>query len=102
MQGLASCRKDPKQPETLEALATQTIKGTGTVNIVITYSGDIKTLSFCSLTSAVVNNLGIATVCVGTYTLLRLVKDLRGKADVLLPTSGAGGSVVVTVSATIE
>ncbi|WP_412466674.1 hypothetical protein [Pedobacter sp. KLB.chiD] len=120
--GLASCKKDPKQPETLDApativfdgytstisgtyssyaAATPSTKGTGTVNIVITYSGDVKTLSFTTLTGAVVNNLGTATVSGGTYTFTKLVKDLRGANDAPLPTSGTSGSVVLTVSATL-
>ncbi|NII84290.1 MULTISPECIES: hypothetical protein [unclassified Pedobacter] len=120
--GLASCKKDPKQPETLDtaatitfdgnlntvsgtyssyASATPTIKGTGTVNIVITYSGDIKTLSFTTPTGTVVNNLGTATVSGGSYTFTKLVKDLRGTADAPLPTSGTSGAVVLTVTATL-
>ena len=120
--GLASCKKDPKQPETLDvpatiifdgnpsttigtyssyAAATPAVKGTGTVNIVITYSGDIKTLAFTTLTGTVVNNLGTATVSGGTYTFTKLVKDLRGAADAPLPTSGTSGSVVLTVTATL-
>ncbi|MFD2584965.1 hypothetical protein ACFSR6_20885 [Pedobacter vanadiisoli] len=120
--GLASCKKDPKQPETLNtdvtiifdgnintvsgtyssyASATPTTKGTGTVNIVITYSGDVKTLSFTTPTGTVVNNLGTATVSGGSYTFTKLVKDLRGSADAPLPTSGSSGSVVLTVTATL-
>ncbi|QDW27182.1 hypothetical protein FFJ24_021070 [Pedobacter sp. KBS0701] len=120
--GLASCKKDPKQPETLDtaatitfdgnlntvsgtyssyASATPTIKGTGTVNIVITYSGDVKTLSFTTPTGTVINNLGTATVSGGSYTFTKLVKDLRGAADAPLPTSGTSGAVVLTVTATL-
>ncbi|WP_431293472.1 hypothetical protein [Pedobacter sp. P26] len=120
--GLASCKKDPKQPETLDtaatitfdgnlntvsgtyssyASATPTIKGTGTVNIVITYSGDVKTLSFTTPTGTVINNLGTATVSGGSYTFNKLVKDLRGAADAPLPTSGTSGAVVLTVTATL-
>ncbi len=120
--GLASCKKDPKQPETLDApativfegntstvmgtyssyaAATPTVKGTGTVNILITYSGDVKTLSFTTSTGTVINNLGTATVSGGSYTFTKLVKDLRGTADAPLPTSGTSGSVVLTVTATL-
>lgn len=120
--GLASCKKDPKQPETLDtaatitfdgnlntvsgtyssyASATPTTKGTGTVNIVITYSGDVKTLSFTTPTGTVINNLGTATVSGGSYTFTKLVKDLRGAADAPLPTSGTSGAVVLTVTATL-
>ena len=120
--GLASCKKDPKQPETLDTTATivfdgnpsntianyssyssttTAVKGTGTVNIVITYTGDIKTLSFTTLTGTVVNNLGTVNVSNGTYTFTKLVKDLRGAADAPLPTSGTSGSVVLTVTATL-
>jgi len=120
--GLASCKKDPKQPETLDtaatitfdgnlntvsgtyssyAAATPTVKGTGTVNIVITYSGDVKTLSFTTPTGTVINNLGTATVSGGSYTFTKLVKDLRGAADAPLPTSGTSGAVVLTVTATL-
>lgn len=120
--GLASCKKDPKQPETLDttatitfdgnlntvsgtyssyASATPTTKGTGTVNIVITYSGDVKTLLFTTPTGTVINNLGTATVSGGTYTFTKLVKDLRGAADAPLPTSGTSGAVVLTVTATL-
>lgn len=120
--GLASCKKDPKQPETLDtpatitfdgnlntvsgtyssyASATPTTKGTGTVNIVITYSGDVKTLSFTTPTGTVINNLGTATVSGGSYTFIKLVKDLRGAADAPLPTSGTSGAVVLTVTATL-
>lgn len=120
--GLASCKKDPKQPETLDtpatitfdgnlntvsgtyssyATGTTTPKGTGTVSIVITYSGDVKTLSFTTPTGTVINNLGTATVSGGTYTFTKLVKDLRGSADAPLPTSGTSGSVVLTVTATL-
>lgn len=120
--GLASCKKDPKQPETLDApativfegntstvmgtyssyaAATPTVKGTGTVNILITYSGDVRTLSFTTSTGTVINNLGTATVSGGSYTFTKLVKDLRGTADAPLPTSGTSGSVVLTVTATL-
>lgn len=120
--GLASCKKDPKQPETLDtaatitfdgnlntvsgtyssyASATPTTKGTGTVSIAITYSGDIKTLSFTTPTGTVINNLGTATVSGGSYTFTKLVKDLRGAADAPLPTSGTSGAVVLTVTATL-
>ncbi|GAA4204138.1 hypothetical protein GCM10022289_21510 [Pedobacter jeongneungensis] len=120
--GLASCKKDPKQPETLDtvatitfdgnlntvsgtyssyATATPTTKGTGTVNIVITYSGDVKTLSFTTPTGTVINNLGTATVSGGSYTFTKLVKDLRGAADAPLPTSGTSGAVILTVTATL-
>jgi hypothetical protein len=120
--GLASCKKDPKQPETLDtaatitfdgnlntvsgtyssyAAATPTIKGTGTVNIIVTYSGDVKTLSFTTPTGTVINNLGTATVSGGSYTFTKLVKDLRGVADAPLPTSGTSGAVVLTVTATL-
>jgi len=121
--GLASCKKDPKQPETLDTAATITfdgnlntvsgtyssyasttpplVKGTGTVNIVITYIGDVKTLSFTTPTGTVINNLGTATVSGGSYTFTKLVKDLRGAADAPLPTSGTSGAVVLTVTATL-
>ncbi|CAH0189606.1 hypothetical protein SRABI27_02040 [Pedobacter sp. Bi27] len=120
--GLASCKKDPKQPETLDtpatitfdgnlntvsgtyssyASATPSTKGTGTVSIVITYSGDVKTLSFTTPTGTVINNLGTATVSGGSYTFTKLVKDLRGAADAPLPTSGTSGAVVLTVTATL-
>ncbi|TCD29640.1 hypothetical protein EZ456_01085 [Pedobacter psychrodurus] len=121
--GLASCKKDPKQPETVDTAATITfdgnlntvsgtyssyvsttpplIKGTGTVKIVITYSGDVKTLLFTTPTGTVVNNLGTATVSGGSYTFTKLVKDLRGAADAPLPTSGTSGAVVLTVTATL-
>jgi len=120
--GLASCKKDPKQPETLDtvatitfdgnlntvsgtyssyATATPTTKGTGTVNIIITYSGDVKTLSFTTPTGTVINNLGTATVSGGSYTFTKLVKDLRGAADAPLPTSGTSGAVILTVTATL-
>lgn len=120
--GLASCKKDPKQPETLDvpativfdgntstvigtyssyAAATPAVKGTGTVNIVITFSGDIKTLSFTTPTGTVVNDLGTATVSGGSYTFTKLVKDLRGATDAPLPTSGTSGSVVLTVTGTL-
>ncbi|PWS27976.1 hypothetical protein DHW03_10460 [Pedobacter yonginense] len=119
---LASCKKDPKQPETLDAPATiifdgyasttsgtystyaastPTVKGTGSVNIVLTYTGDVRTLTFTTLTGSVVNTLGTANVSGGSYTFTRLVKDLRGATDAPLPTSGTSGSVVLTVSATL-
>ena len=118
---LVACKKDPKQPETLDVPATvifdgdysktmgtyssyatgSTTKGTGTVSIDITYTGDVKTLSFATPTGNVTNNLGTVTVSGGTYTFSKLVKDLRGTADAPLPTSGTSGSVVLTVTATL-
>lgn len=119
---LVACKKDAKQPETLDApativfdgdfgktlgtyssyaTATPTTKGTGTVSIAITYTGDVKTLSFTTPTSAVTNNLGTVNVSGGSYTFTKLVKDLRGAADAPLPTSGTSGSVVLTVTATL-
>jgi|GEM_PF-3339231 len=119
---LIACKKDPKQPETLDvpanivfdgdfsktlgtyssyATATPTTKGTGTVSIAITYTGDVKTLSFATPTGNVTNNLGTVTVSGGSYTFSKLVKDLRGATDAPLPTSGTSGSVVLTVTATL-
>ena len=120
--GLGACEKDLNQPEIINpaatiifngnintisgtyssyATATPATKGTGTVSLAITYSGDIKTLNFSTTTGTVTNNLGTATVSGGAYTFVRLVKDLRGVADAPLPTSGTTGSVVLSVLATL-
>lgn len=119
---LIACKKDPKEPETLDtpativfdgdvsktlgtystyATATPTTKGTGTVSIAITYTGDVKTLSFATPTGNVTNNLGTVNVSGGSYTFSKLVKDLRGATDAPLPTSGTSGTLVLTVTATL-
>ncbi len=120
--GFVSCKKDPAEPPIITpaativfngnfsttsgtyssfAAATPTTKGTGTVSIAITYTGDVKTLKFTTPTGTVTNDLGTATVSGGSYTFNKLVKDLRGTADAPLPTSGTTGSVVLTVIATL-
>jgi hypothetical protein len=117
--GFSACKKDAAQPATLTpaaqivfngdfsatfgtystfAIATPTTKGTGKVNIAITYTGDVKTIKFTTLTGAVVNDLGTVTPSGGSYAFSKLVKDLRGTADAPLPTSGTTGSVIMTVT----
>jgi hypothetical protein len=117
--GLSSCKKDPAQPATLTpaaqvvfdgnfsntfgsystySIAAPTTKGTGTVKIVMTYTGDVKSMKFTTPTGTVTNDLGTVTVSGGSYTFSKLVKDLRGTADAPLPTSGTTGSVVLTVT----
>lgn len=121
---IASCKKDPRQPEVLTAPATiifndnidlvsgsypskapqtnpPTIpapdKGTGAVKIKVTSSDNVKQLKFTTRLSGIDYPQGTVTVPAGgVYSFERLVKDLRGATDAPLP-AGTSSSVGVTL-----
>jgi hypothetical protein len=110
---LASCKKDPKQPETLDAPATiifndnidlvsnsfptGTPKGNGEVALKISTSDNVKQLKFVTRLSGVDYAQGTVTVPAGgVYSFSKLVKDLRGPTDPVLP-AGTSSSVAVTL-----